>query len=212
MPIRDAGMMEYRQLTREPAAARALLYLFPGGSAMKDRRGYTLIEMVIVLAIVAIMATVATTNFFTWQQHYSAVGFQREFLSQCNLAKTRAMSFTRQYRLKIDVTNDNVILQQGNAGTGSANWTDVGQVIAGAKGAGINDVVCVPTVTLPAVFALIFNPNGEVLVETDPANSATITPLTSVDVHLVGTSAADQATVRLFGWTSKARLFNGWGS
>ncbi len=51
---------------------------------MKDRRGFTLIEIMIALAIVGIVGIIATTNFFSWQSHYSSVGFQREFLSQCS--------------------------------------------------------------------------------------------------------------------------------
>ena len=65
---------------------------------MKDRRGFTLLEIMIVIAIVGIMAVVATTNFFSWQNHYSAVGFQREFLSQFNEARTRSMATSLQHR------------------------------------------------------------------------------------------------------------------
>jgi hypothetical protein len=59
-------------------------------------------------------------------------------------------------------------------------------------------------------FALVFNPGGQVLTQTDPANDNTILPLNQADVHLAAGSAADQATIRVFGWTSKARLSNGW--
>ena len=69
---------------------------------MKDRRGFTLIEIMIVIAIVGIMAIVATTNFLSWQSHYSSVGFQREFLSQVNEARTRSMATSLQHRLLID--------------------------------------------------------------------------------------------------------------
>jgi prepilin-type N-terminal cleavage/methylation domain-containing protein len=214
MPIRDAGMMEYRQLTREPAVARALLYSYPGGFAMKDRRGFTLIEILILIAIVAVMLTMATTNFFSWQQHYSAVDFQREFLSLCNQARTRAMAFNLQHRLLINMNAnvESVVLQQGSSGNGYTGWGNVvpSQQIAGANGAGINDIAYASS-SAPAICALVFNPDGEVLIQTDP-NSTTATVLTQADVHLSAKSVADQATIRLFGWTSKARLFYGWGS
>jgi prepilin-type N-terminal cleavage/methylation domain-containing protein len=60
---------------------------------MKDRRGFTLLEIMIVIAIVGIMAVVATTNFFSWQNHYSGVGFQREFLSRINEAQIYSIDF-----------------------------------------------------------------------------------------------------------------------
>ena len=75
---------------------------------MKDRRGFTLIEIMIVLAIVGIVAIIATTNFFSWQSHYSGVGFQREFLSKVNEARTRSMATSLQHRLLIDLGTETV--------------------------------------------------------------------------------------------------------
>jgi prepilin-type N-terminal cleavage/methylation domain-containing protein len=175
---------------------------------MKDRRGFTLLEILVVLAIVAIGVTIATTNFFLWQNHYTGIGFQREFLSQFNEARTRSMAFSLQHRLLIEMNAERVTLQRGNLGTGSSSWDNLAQIV-GSRGAGINDVVCTPVATVPATFGLVFNPNGEILVQTNPAGT-TASPLTQADIHISATSVADQATIRVFGWTSKARLFNGW--
>ena len=62
---------------------------------------------------------------------------------------------------------------------------------------------------LPSSFALVFNADGGVLLQPDPANAAT-SSLTEAHVHISATNAADRSTIRLFGWTSKARLENGW--
>jgi prepilin-type N-terminal cleavage/methylation domain-containing protein len=204
-------MMEYRQLTLKPAPARALLYPYPGGSAMKDHRGFTLIEILIVIAIVAIVATIATTNFFSWQNHYSSVGFQREFLSKVNEARTRSMATSLQHRLLIDMNAETLTLQRGNlgTGTGSSGWTNVGQTVVGSRGTGIDNVRCTPTITVPTTFAFVFNPDGQVLIQDNTAGSAA-SPLTEAYVHISAQSVADRATIRLFGWTSKARLANGW--
>jgi prepilin-type N-terminal cleavage/methylation domain-containing protein len=176
---------------------------------MRDRRGFTLIEIMIVIAIVGIGATIAVTNFSLWQNHYSGVGFQREFLSQVNEARTRSMATSFQHRLLINRDTETVTLQRGDAGTASSAWVNVAQPVVGSRGAGISDVVSIPAITVPATSALVFNPNGEVLVQTTPT-ATTASPITEADIHISASSMADRATIRVFGWTSKARLFNGW--
>jgi len=178
---------------------------------MKDRRGFTLIEILIVMAIVGIVATIATTNFLLWLNHSSVIGFQREFLSKFNEARTRSMASSLQHRLLIDMNAETVTLQRGTLGTGTppAGWTNVGQPVVGSRGAGIDNVICTPTVPVPTIFALVLNPDGQTLIQDNTAGSAS-SPLTQADIHISATSAVDQATIRVFGWTSKARLANGW--
>ena len=176
---------------------------------MKDRRGFTLLEIIIVLAIVGIGATIATTNFLLWLNHSSGIGFQREFLSQFNEARTRSMGSSLQHRLLIDMSAETVILQRGNGGTGSTTWANAATQVVGTRGAGINDVAFTPTVTVPSTFAFVFNPDGEVLVQ-DNTSTSTATPITQADVHLSASDVTDRTTIRVFGWTSKARLANGW--
>ncbi|MDA8179119.1 MAG: pilus assembly FimT family protein [Desulfobacteria bacterium] len=176
---------------------------------MKDRRGFTLIEIMIALAIVGIVTIIATTNFSSWQSHYSGVGFQREFLSLCGEARTRSMSSSLQHRLLIDMNAGTVTLQRGDLGTASGTWVIAAPGVVGTRGAGINDVTCTPVVAVPTTFALVFNPDGEVLIQ-DNTSTSTATPLTQADVHLSAAAVADRATIRVFGWTSKARLANGW--
>jgi len=181
---------------------------------MRDRDGFSLIEVIIVLAVIAIVVTVATTNFQLWLNHSSGVGFQREFLSLFSEARTRSMASSLQHRLLIDQGTETVTLQRGDSGTGSTIWgppaAQVTTQVRGTRGAGISDVVYDNAITLPTNFAFVFNPDGEVLVQTDPGSAATITPLTQANVHLSASTEADRATIRVFGWTSKARLLHGW--
>ncbi len=176
---------------------------------MKDRRGFTLIEIMIVITIVGIVGIIATTNFLSWQGHYSAVGFQREFLSKVNEARTRTMSTSLQHRLLIDMNAETVTLQRGNlgTGTGSSGLANVGQTIVGSRGAGIARIDNVSVAG--QIFALLFNPNGEVLVQDNTA-ATTASPLTQANVRIAATNVADQSTIRIYGWTSKARVINGW--
>lgn len=174
---------------------------------MKDRRGFTLIEIMIVIAIVGIVTTIATTNFFSWQNHYSSVGFQREVLSLINQARTRSMATSLQHRLLIEKSAGRVTLQRWDLGIGP--WVNAAPSVVGSRGAGIENMVYTPGATVSTDFALLFNPDGEVLVQTT-LTGTTASPLTEVYVHLTATTVADRATIRVFGWTSKARLSDGW--
>ena len=175
---------------------------------MKDRRGFTLLEIMIVVTIVGIMAIAATANLQTWLSHNSAVDFQREFLAQINQARTRSMASNLQHRLNMNLDAETVTLERGNAGTASSVWTGTGSAITGSKGAGISAITNTPFGSIGAgSFAFIFNPNGQVLAQDNTNN---VTALTQANIHLSSDSAADHATIQLYGWTSKARLANGW--
>jgi hypothetical protein len=63
------------------------------------------------------------------------------------------------------------------------------------------------TVTPPSTIAFIYHPGGHV---SSQDNTATIRPLVQANIRLTADNPADQMTLRLFGWTSKARIVNGW--
>ncbi len=177
---------------------------------MKDRRGFTLVEIVIVLTIVGIMIIMSTSNLMTWLSHNAALDFQRELMARSNDARTRAMATNRQHRLLVDLGSGTVSLQRGDSGTGSSAWTEVAPLLSAARGAGIHEIVAAPapgTISPPTFFSFIYNPGGQVMTQD---SSATIRPLTDAKVRLTAENPADRTTVRLYGWTSKARLENGW--
>jgi len=181
---------------------------------MRDRRGFTLLEIIIVLIIISIVLVIATTNFLLWLNHYSAVDFQREFLSQFSAARTRSTASNRQHRLLIDQSAgvETVVLQRGDSGTGSTDtgWVDIPPMVQGRRGAAIENIAYDNTPSTTSNLAFIFNPDGQVLIQDNTASTASAVPLTQANIHLSADSVTDRATIRVFGWTSKARLLNGW--
>ncbi|MGZ8449725.1 MAG: pilus assembly FimT family protein, partial [Candidatus Deferrimicrobiaceae bacterium] len=63
---------------------------------MRTEKGFTLVEILIVVAIITIAATLAMTNLSSWNRHNNFVGFQREVFSEIQEARTRAIAMRRQ--------------------------------------------------------------------------------------------------------------------
>ncbi len=82
-----------------------------------NKRGVTLIELVIVFAIVAMGAVLVAPNIGAWIPTYRLKSATRDIVSTMRVAQIKAVSNNINYRVSFDPGNKNYVLQyQGSAG------------------------------------------------------------------------------------------------
>lgn len=172
---------------------------------MRTNKGFTLIEIAIVTAIVAIGVIMAVSNLQAWNRHNNFVGFQRTVFSEVQEARSRAFTIRRQYRLTFDLDAETVLLERGNAGSGSTVWTADRGTVSAPGGCSLDDIAWLRAgagaTPSAGKFYLVFSPGGDVY---RLAGGAVI-PLDTVNIHL-SSDLGETATVQLFCWTGKSRL------
>jgi prepilin-type N-terminal cleavage/methylation domain-containing protein len=175
---------------------------------MKDRRGFTLIEVMIVIAIVAIGLLIAVTNLQSWVYQTNARGFQREVFSRLQEARIRASSSGGRHRVVIDMGNGTAVMQL--LLPGASSWSDISlPSVKAPTGSRIASLVTNPSSAGPTgtTYAFVFNPSGEVYgQQTTTAADTAIALIDNAVILLAGVNPLDNASITLFGWTGKARL------
>jgi prepilin-type N-terminal cleavage/methylation domain-containing protein len=78
---------------------------------MKRRSGYTLIEAMIVLAIVTIVSMMAIPNFQKWVYHLNYNGFIRDVFTEFRHARERALATGIAHTVDVDTVNNKVRLR-----------------------------------------------------------------------------------------------------
>lgn len=171
---------------------------------MKDRRGFTLVEIMIALAIVGIGLVISISNLQIWVNRTNAQGFEREVFSELQAARTMASSGTARYRLLIDFGNGTASLQL----RGASSWSTLSRPLVQAPvGSGFASVTPSGGSAVTSVpYAFVFNPSGEVYGQSNKDNDNTISPIDNAVILLTGANLQDNASITLFGWTGKARL------
>jgi len=92
----------------------------------QSKRGFTLIEAMIVVAIIGTMAVIATPNILSWMTHYRIKSAVRDVATAMQLAKIKAISQGVEYRVLFDLDNETFQLQRGNLSDSSTLWTNDG--------------------------------------------------------------------------------------
>ena len=111
----------------------------------KREQGFTLVEVMITLAVLAIMTSIATPNYLSFMQSYRLRGAASMVRGDLNKAKVLAIKSRRQYQVVF--TPNNYSLQELISGV----WTTTT----------VRNLLEYPNVTIiPPAVTPIFNPRG----------------------------------------------------
>ena len=138
------------------------------------KRGVTLVELVVVMAIIAIGAAFVAPNIGAWIPNYRLRSASRDVTSALRMAQMKAISNNTQYQVSFNPGAGSHILQYQDTG---GNWIDDGKPQTLPKG------VLISGITFPGNNAQ-FNPNstsstGSITLTNTKGSTKTITLTTS---------------------------------
>jgi prepilin-type N-terminal cleavage/methylation domain-containing protein len=119
----------------------------------KAQRAVTLIELVVVMAIIAISALFLTPNMGAWIQNYRLRSGTQEVVSLLRTAQMKAISTNREYQVSFDTGARSCILRYNSGTTATPVWIDEGAAQTLPKG------VLISGISFPGNNAQ-FNPNS----------------------------------------------------
>jgi len=144
-----------------------------------NKRGVTLIELIVVMVIIAIGAVLMAPNIGRWLPNYRLRSATRDIVSTMRVAQMKAVSTNMPYRVAFDTAHKSYITEYQNTG---GNWIADGT-----------------TQTLPS--GVNFN-------TTFGGNISTFSPnLAATEGNItVSNTRGFTKTVRLFGTTGRIRI------
>ena len=85
-------------------------------------RGITVMELLVVIALITVLAAIALPSFITWRR--SAVYRQttRDIVMVLREAKSRAISTNREHRVELEPSKRMYRITQGNRASNSTEW------------------------------------------------------------------------------------------
>jgi prepilin-type N-terminal cleavage/methylation domain-containing protein len=117
-----------------------------------NRKGITLIELIVVMVIVAIGAVLVAPNIAAWLPNYRLRTATRDIVSTFRTAQMKAVSNNVEYRVSFDVAARSFVLQRNSGGVyiddaGAQTLPSGVRFVNAVFGGGGNDAVFNPNAT-----------------------------------------------------------------
>jgi type II secretion system protein H len=148
---------------------------------IKSSRGFTLIEMIIVLAIVGIALSIAVPNFNAYRHNTNLKEAARDISSDISLYKQRAVSENRGYKINFSALANTYTIQQETVTNGVRTGNYVALITKTVSAGNANIVIFGTPSFTGGVPNVTFNPRGTsgagslTLQHTQRLSTATIT-------------------------------------
>jgi len=82
---------------------------------MKSRKGFTLVELMITIALLAIVATIGGLNLHAYTLNRNLKSAAREIVSDFFVYRARAVSEGKTYRIAFDIDGNSYVVQPGSS-------------------------------------------------------------------------------------------------
>ena len=82
---------------------------------MKSRKGFTLVELIIVIALLAIITAIGGVTFHSYTMNRNLKSAAREIVSDFFVYRARAVSEGKTYRIAFDIDGNSYTIQPGSS-------------------------------------------------------------------------------------------------
>lgn len=136
----------------------------------RNHEGFSLLELIMVIAIMGIVMAIALPSFFEWREGMQFRQAGREVMTAIRTARSRAISTNRQFRIELDVVNRTYSIRPGERAVNSPWLLAAGPASLLQFGrAGIESIGRTPANNGSRYNFIVCNPNGTFLFGGNPA-------------------------------------------
>jgi prepilin-type N-terminal cleavage/methylation domain-containing protein len=126
--------------------------------------GFTLVELLVVIGMIAIISAIATPSFIQWRENLQYKQAADGILAALRTAKSNAVTHNIQNRFECNTTGNRYRITQGNRSYNSTTWATINQDWASVP----NGVILkTGDCTSNSDLNIQFNPNGTVTTGTN---------------------------------------------